>query len=266
MVKVREDLTGRQFGKLTVIKQVEDYVTTGGFRYSQWLCECDCEDKNQVLVRGAYLTSGHTQSCGCLVSEVVSARMIGNDYGKWANKKENKKDLSGSYGIIWSTNTDEKIYFDLDRADDVLKYSWGISNTTGYPVTTINKKTVSMHIYLGYKHHDHHNRNKLDNRSENLIKCTQQENVRNRSMQSNNTSGIIGVSWDKNRNKWLAHITISKKMKNIGRFVNKEDAIRARLQAEAKYFKDFAPQRHLFEQYGIEYNSENKIKGGESNE
>lgn len=266
MIKVRKDLTGQRFGKLTVIQQVEDYVTSGGFHYSQWLCECDCKDHNQVLVRGCYLTSGHTKSCGCLVGEVAHDRMIGNDYGKLANKKANKKDLSGEYGIIWSTNTNEEIYFDLDRSDEVLKYSWCVSNTTGYPIATINKKTISMHIYLGYKYHDHHNRNKLDNRGENLVKCTQQENVRNKSMQSNNTSGIIGVSWDKNRNKWLAHITISKKIKNIGRFVNKEDAILARLKAEAKYFKEFAPQRHLFEQYGIEYNQADKIKGGEANE
>lgn len=35
------------------------------------------------------------------------------------------------------------------------------------------------------------------------------------------------------------------------RFDNKEDAIRARLQAEKEYFGEFAPQRHLFEEHGI---------------
>jgi hypothetical protein len=38
---------------------------------------------------------------------------------------------------------------------------------------------------------------------------------------------------------------------NLGYFVNKTDAVIARLRAENQYFKDFAPQRHLFEQYGI---------------
>ena len=33
--------------------------------------------------------------------------------------------------------------------------------------------------------------------------------------------------------------------------MNKEDAIKARLEAEAKYYGDFAPQKHLFEEYGI---------------
>jgi len=37
----------------------------------------------------------------------------------------------------------------------------------------------------------------------------------------------------------------------IGLFDNKDDAIKARLKAEKKYFGEFAPQRHLFEQYEI---------------
>ena len=34
-------------------------------------------------------------------------------------------------------------------------------------------------------------------------------------------------------------------------FIPKDDAIKARLTAEARYFKEFAPQKHLFEKYGI---------------
>ena len=40
---------------------------------------------------------------------------------------------------------------------------------------------------------------------------------------------------------------------NLGYFDNIEDAVKARLEGELKYFgAEFAPQRHLFEQYGIE--------------
>lgn len=35
MVKVKEDLTGRIFGRLTVIKQAEDYVPPNGRPCSQ---------------------------------------------------------------------------------------------------------------------------------------------------------------------------------------------------------------------------------------
>ena len=46
-------------------------------------------------------------------------------------------------------------------------------------------------------------------------------------------------------------ITKDKQQKYLGCFSDKEIAIKVRLEAEAKYFGDFAPQRHLFEQYGI---------------
>ena len=66
MVKVKEDLTGKKFGKLTVLHQIEDYIKPSGKKVAQWLCECDCQEHNKVIVRGIYLKSGHTQSCGCL--------------------------------------------------------------------------------------------------------------------------------------------------------------------------------------------------------
>lgn len=43
------------------------------------------------------------------------------------------------------------------------------------------------------------------------------------------------------------------KQKSLGKFINKKDAIVARLKAEKEYFGEFAPQRRLFEEYGIEY-------------
>ena len=51
---------------------------------------------------------------------------------------------------------------------------------------------------------------------------------------------------------WIAQIGINSKRTYIGQFTDKQNAIIARLQAELNYFgPDFAPQRHLFEQYGI---------------
>lgn len=67
----------------------------------------------------------------------------------------------------------------------------------------------------------------------------------------NNTSGFSGVSWDKERSKWVAYIVIDKKRKKLGRFDDKKDAIKTRLLAEEKYFGEFAPQRHLFKEYSI---------------
>lgn len=61
----------------------------------------------------------------------------------------------------------------------------------------------------------------------------------NRSMRSDNTSGVTGVYWCKSRNKWNAEIRINSKKINLGYFINKEDAIKARKRAEIKYFGEY---------------------------
>jgi hypothetical protein len=54
--------------------------------------------------------------------------------------------------------------------------------------------------------------------------------------QSNNTSGVKGVSYDKNRGLWAAEIKIRGKKHFLGRFAKLEDAAAARKLAEEKYF------------------------------
>jgi len=72
--------------------------------------------------------------------------------------------------------------------------------------------------------------------------CTNQENNFNKGLYSHNTSGVTGVSWDKSRNKWEAHIKLNQKKKHLGRYNNFEDAVKARKEAENKYFGEFAPK------------------------
>ena len=48
-----------------------------------------------------------------------------------------------------------------------------------------------------------------------------------------------------------SYININGRQIHLGLFQNKEDAIKIRLKAEAKYYGEFAPQKHLFEQYKI---------------
>ena len=252
MTKVKENLVGKVFGRLTVLQQAEDYIYPDGqHRLSQWLCECNCKNHSRIVVRGSHLKNGNTQSCGCLCKENALK----------ANKKVNKYDLSGEFGVVWATNTEEEVYFDLCDAQKILEHPWHISKN-GYPVTSINGKPVKLHVFLGYKYYDHINRNKLDNRTINLRKCTIQENNRNHAKANNNTSGFIGVGWNKQDMVWVADIWINYKHISLGRFKQKEDAIRARLQAEFECYGEFAPQRHLFEQYGIQSVQEGEHNNG----
>ena len=78
MVKVRENLTGKKFGRLTVIEQTDDYITPRGKHSARWLCECNCEEHNRIKVSTFSLKSKHTQSCGCLSKEKIIERNKNN--------------------------------------------------------------------------------------------------------------------------------------------------------------------------------------------
>ena len=252
MVKTKEDLAGRQVGRLIVIKQVEDYIAKNGKHYDQWMCECSCENHNIVILRGSRIKRQDTLSCGCLRKEMSAERCRNN-------RKTNEysavcEDQYGRYYIGRTSNTDAMFLVDADDFDIIKDYCWSEHiYASGYHrlITKIDNKIVSMSEIIGCKFYDHEDRNPLNNRRYNMRPANQQENCRNHSKSSTNTSGVIGVGWHKTFNKWQARIYVNKKAIQLGYFANKEDAIKARLYAEIKYFKDFAPQKHLYEQYGI---------------
>ena len=82
------------------------------------------------------------------------------------------------------------------------------------------------HIPCGYKLVvDHINDNPQDNRVENLQLITQRENAYK--TQGKGSSKYKGVSWDKDRNKWVARININGKNIYLGGFNNEEEAHQA---------------------------------------
>lgn len=82
---------------------------------------------------------------------------------------------------------------------------------------------------------DHINHIRDDDRLRNLRSVTHQENHRNRAVNKNNKSGVVGVHQQKEGGKWRAQIMIDGKQIMLGRFHKKEDAIKARKEAEKKY-------------------------------
>ena len=71
---------------------------------------------------------------------------------------------------------------------------------------------------------DHRNRNKLDNRKENLRIVTRSENAHNSGLRINNYSGFKGVYWDKETQKWRAQIRFNNKTHQLGRFIDRQSA------------------------------------------
>lgn len=235
-----ENLIGKRFGRLIVVNK--DGKDNNG--NTMWQCNCDCG--NSISVRYNRLTSGNVKSCGCLRADSAKEKF----------SKNNVFDLTREYGVGYTTNTNQPFYFDLKDYDLIQNYTWyeDVSKNGYRSLKAKDKETgniVKMSYLLGCKYYDHKDRNPLNNRRSNLRPATESENAKNKSKSKRNTSGVTGVSWDKECCKWLAYIKVNKTRKNLGRYIDKQDAIKARLQAEAKYFKEFAPQRHLFKQYGV---------------
>lgn len=82
---------------------------------------------------------------------------------------------------------------------------------------------------------DHINHNRGDNRISNLRNTTPLGNARNKSLCSDNKSGFHGVSWHKRDKRWRATIVVNKVQIHLGNYLNKEDAVLARLRAEKFY-------------------------------
>ena len=231
------DLTGRRFGRLIVIKRADEYVSPKGQRHIRWLCKCDCG--NDVVVKGNSLKSGNTKSCGCLDSETTAKR------NKDICKKYNNYNLSGEYGVGYTTKGEE-FYFDLEDYDKIKDYCWFL-DAYGYVVSHISgtrssRRGIKLHRLLvgDFEIIDHINSNKRDNRKSNLREVTESQNQMNKGLRSNNTSGVTGVYWDKESNKWYAIITANKNDIFLGYFSNFDNAVNARKEAEEKYFGEYS--------------------------
>jgi len=82
---------------------------------------------------------------------------------------------------------------------------------------------------------DHINHSRADNRIANLREVSNQDNSKNSTMYKNNTSGVVGVTWDKRRGRWKASICIDYKTIHLGRFSKFSEAVDARKLAEVAY-------------------------------
>jgi ribosomal protein L37AE/L43A len=73
----------------------------------------------------------------------------------------------------------------------------------------------------------------------NFVEGTNLGIIKNNKMFTHNTSGARGVYFHKTTNKWITYINFKKKRYNLGSHINKEDAIKARKEAEEKLFGEF---------------------------
>lgn len=225
--------------RIKVIRRADDYISPKGERLVQWECECLCGNPEHMILLANEIRSGSVLSCGCYHKELSSKICKERNVIKYQNVFVDK----GSYCEVYDNNNNMFI-IDVDDKELVSKTYWAKYDGNNYFKSSINGKNVWLQRFLEDalegEYVDHQNNQFCDYRKSNLRICDNSENNRNIGLKKNNTSGVTGVRWRKDRNKWEARITIYGELKHLGLFVNKKDAIVARLEAEDKYFGDFS--------------------------
>lgn len=230
MVKTKEDLTGRVFGRLTVLYQAEDYVDKNGNHHAMWHCKCSCQDKTEKDVDQTRLKSGACQSCGCLHREMMHAKHSIHNmtdtrlYYVWKGmkarcyiKSHNHYQTYGAKGI---TVCDEW------KHDFQAFYNWAVQN--GYDKNASRNECMLERIDVNGNYCP-----------ENCCWANATVQCINQNLRKDNKTGIKGVNWDKKSNKWQAQLQINKKKVLNKFFDNFDDAVKARKDAEEKYFSEY---------------------------
>lgn len=144
-------------------------------------------------------------------------------------------------------NTGELTFVDDEDFAFINQWRWA-ENKGGYAQrgSSVNGKkvTVLMHrVIMGAKKGqsiDHVNGDGFDNRKVNLRIATQSQNMHNRKMGKNNTSGYKGVSWSEQAKKWRAMICHNRKPLSLGMFNSAREAAIAYNHAATELFGEFA--------------------------
>lgn len=165
------DLSGKKFGRLTVITKTEKRR----HRSVIWECKCDCGNITEVASDD--LVSGNTRSCGCLQKEITSRhftkhglRKYGNLYNVWngmiqrcenpANKsypsyggrgisvcEEWRNDISAFFK--WAKESGYGMGLSLDRIDNNKGYSPNNCRWTTVARQNLNKRNNRFVTYAG---------------------------------------------------------------------------------------------------------------------
>ena len=162
-------------------------------------------------------------SCGCQNKEKnwkkpkdISQKQFGRLTALYPTKKRNKNNGS----IIWVCQCNCGNRVEVSEHDLAGGFV-GSCGCLGKENSSINGKRVGKYV--------------VDNH------CVENTNIKNLTCKISvrNTSGVKGVSWDSQRQKWTAQIKFKGKKYYLGRYPKLEDATTARKEAEENLFGDF---------------------------
>lgn len=213
-----EELISSRFGMLTIL-DTKIVKTKGKNRtYNRIYVYCKCDCGNEKWIRFDGIKNGKVKGCGCLTS--VKTDLEGQRFGELVAIKP-----VGSDGNI--TNWLCKCDCGKDTIVARNNLISGRTKTCGHGCNV----TKSFESFAKY----------------NFIDGTSIAGINRKELNKNNKSGVTGVNWDSRKNKWRAIIMFKYKSYHIGYFENKEDAIKARKEAEEKLHKNFLREKGIIE-------------------
>ena len=173
-------------------------------------------------------------------------------------------ELGCVYFNVYNQKCSKVGFFAVDLCDiELVKYHKWRFNSFGHVVTGSGAGNIRdlPHIILGIPKEldsvtivDYKDGDPTNNRRYNLRVRTQQDNLLNKSFMSTNTTGIIGVSYDKTRNVYAPEIRYRNKRLHLGRYKSMEEAAYVRFVAEQLLFKEFANEYNVEKKKDIAVN------------
>ncbi|MDL2325331.1 hypothetical protein LJC61_09375 [Ruminococcaceae bacterium OttesenSCG-928-A16] len=220
------DLTGQRFGNLTVIKRSDEKKGTSVL----WECICDCG--NATLASTSKLRSGDRTSCGC--KRRVAIDITGQKYGRLeAIQPTNKRSSNGS--VIWICRCE----CGKEKHASINELKHGLIKSCGCLIVDLGRKRVK----------EMNTKNKQFNTNIGMLT--------NKNLRADNTSGVTGVYYNNNKQKWAAGITLQGKYYFLGFYDDIAEATRARKLGEELIFGEF------LEWYDEWIKDQDKTKAGE---
>lgn len=218
------DLTGQKFGRLTAL-----YTVPNNSHRTRWHCVCDCGNTKDVLQQN--LRNGHVKSCGCLHTERNIKKITA--YNSSMNREAHNETKTRLYHI-W-VNIKSRCF---------NKTLSSYKNYGGRGITICQEWKESFISFknwaLSNGYSDSLSIDRIDvNGNYSPYNCrwvTNSIQQFNKRKTKRNTSGHVGISWNKKDQRWIAYITKDYQLHTLGSFRNIEDAIEARERAETEFF------------------------------
>jgi len=206
---IPDDLTGRRYGRLTVLR-LDKHLESGK---TSWFCQCDCG--NQCVVTAYSLHYNKRKSCGCLHRETEAAEaddLTGRIFGRLTVVESAKPlDSKSPAQYLCRCQCGTEIRVSADRLTQGLYKSCGCVR---------QERQETLHDTMTF------------------VENTCLEVLKHRKSRSDNTSGFRGVS-KRPDNKWIVTIGMQNKRYYIGQFSDFDDAVRARLRIEKALHEGF---------------------------